>query len=204
MKYLLFITALTITIAACDKPGDDPETIYLPSSFDDYVLFPEGSWWVYEEENTGERDTVTVIELNRFIPEHENLLPNEEAHATMTSTYYETEIQFNSKVDSDKNGRTTYYGPGGGGQFYVYTTEVGHGEYIPSGSYMRYTYHEYDSLKIGNMYYYDIREVENHKDVPGGVDCNEDFTNAKGIGVVQHTTCNDHKTWNLIDYYINE
>lgn len=193
MKYIFFIAVLTITFAACDKPED--EYIYLDAQYYDYMLFPEGSWWVYEEDGSGAKDTVTVIE--------------------QTSTQYDISGDCSRgrafkefatlKVKSSFNKDTLKYTTGWGemsynwGKYKVFTTHLKHAKTNISYN-VRYTYYEYDSLITDNKKYYDVKVIEN-EDM--SYSCEENFTSAKGIGIIQRTTC-EGEVWNLKDYHIQK
>ncbi len=68
IQYLLLFTFVLLSVASCKK---DPPTSYCSENPDDcidvrkvkdYFYFKIGSYWVYEEETSGERDSVYVIE----------------------------------------------------------------------------------------------------------------------------------------------
>lgn len=55
---LIIITTFFVLCAAdCSKDKDKP-AYYMPQDFKDYVVFPEGSYWVYEDSVTGDIDSV--------------------------------------------------------------------------------------------------------------------------------------------------
>ena len=58
---LIFISFLLIALvqSCCKKPKIP--TYYMPQEFKDYVDFPVGSWWVYEDSVTKKLDTVSLI-----------------------------------------------------------------------------------------------------------------------------------------------
>ncbi len=59
---LLFPILLLLTFSSCFKPNEDGrETAYLPEDFKSYTVFNEGTWWVYEEVFSGERDSSFVF-----------------------------------------------------------------------------------------------------------------------------------------------
>ncbi len=68
MQYLLLFTFVLLSVASCKK---DPPTSYCSENpgacvdvrdVKDYFYFKIGSYWVYEEQTSGERDSIYVIE----------------------------------------------------------------------------------------------------------------------------------------------
>ncbi len=62
MKNLLFFISILFILSfysSCKK--NKAETVLIPQEFKDYTVFPEGSWWVYKEIHTGEKDSSYVF-----------------------------------------------------------------------------------------------------------------------------------------------
>ncbi len=62
MRYLLFLFCVIFT--ACQQEGalicTEKNTVPIIQPVKDFFRFKTGSWWVYEEEKTGEKDSVWV------------------------------------------------------------------------------------------------------------------------------------------------
>lgn len=68
-KALLFILPLSFfgLFQNC-SPKEDTRPIYeIDQTTIDYCVYDEGSWWVYEEEKSGERDTIVVTRVENNI-----------------------------------------------------------------------------------------------------------------------------------------
>ncbi|MEZ4883291.1 MAG: hypothetical protein R3E32_01050 [Chitinophagales bacterium] len=68
MKNLLFFVSILFILnfySSCKK--NNAETVHIPQEFKDYTVFPEGSWWIYEEKHTGIKDsTYTYFSKCKF------------------------------------------------------------------------------------------------------------------------------------------
>ncbi len=92
--FLLLSTAVLFT--ACPSKKDKSEekpTYYLNQMMKDYVIFPVGSWWVYEDSASGVLDTITVTYSNNKMVDRSNLdIIYEYQLINYNSSYYKTEI----------------------------------------------------------------------------------------------------------------
>ncbi|RYD80993.1 MAG: hypothetical protein EOP53_07260 [Sphingobacteriales bacterium] len=73
MKYIYSLSSVIILMLislTCRKDGKitctDKNTIQINQHALDYFYFKEGTWWVYEEEGTGNQDSVWVSNGNRY------------------------------------------------------------------------------------------------------------------------------------------
>lgn len=61
MKSIYFLVILLLIGCGCvPGEGDDSTTYYIPDEFKAYIIFPKGSYWIYEEANTKEIDSVYI------------------------------------------------------------------------------------------------------------------------------------------------
>ena len=204
MKYLLFITALFTIFAACDKPDDPVETYYLDKEMYDYVIFPTGSWWVYEEENSGQKDTVKVIKTDHLINDR-------------TSIGYNFEMYFNKNFSSLYNAefitRATAFTEGylnksvleveSGTNLAVSTdfiSEMENGDTLNLGQVGEIYAYKEDIIEISNTEYTNIRYFE--KELETGPTHVKVSYFSKNIGLIKKELWNG-ELWNLIDYHIN-
>ena len=65
---LMFILVLVLSALSCRKPI----TYYMPQDLKDYCMFPVGSWWVYEDSISGEKDSIVLVEQGARIFWKEN------------------------------------------------------------------------------------------------------------------------------------
>ena len=209
-----------LVVVSCRKDDEIPYCEEFPNDcvdvreVKDYFYFNYGSWWVYEEENSGKRDSVYVIET-----------------FSDTSSYY-----FTTKVHStydDYNYR--FWTNGVTGDKYknlveksirstnVVRSKTKSGDYVgedacfifyPKPGLWAYTYGGHDItnnvLKIEEIYTdYTILE-KNFKDV---VKVSEEHTAVEekqptlhyyspNIGLIKKELLDSNQIWNLIDYNI--
>ncbi len=92
--FLILSTAVLLT--ACpskNDKGEEKPIYYLNQQMKDYVIFPVGSWWVYEDSAIGVLDTITVTHSNNKMVDRRNLdIIYEYQLIKYNSSYYNTEI----------------------------------------------------------------------------------------------------------------
>lgn len=76
-QLIAYLTAalLMLTLSTCKKDDPDCETCQYEQGFQqvkDWMYFKTGSYWIYEEENSGAIDTLTVYEDWQGIAQEEN------------------------------------------------------------------------------------------------------------------------------------
>lgn len=57
----------------CGPHEDNYPTYHIDQATLDYCFYDEGSWWVYEEEGSGERDTILNVSTSRSMTKNDNL-----------------------------------------------------------------------------------------------------------------------------------
>jgi hypothetical protein len=68
--YFTLLIVIIIVINVSALPGcwwrDEPmyDTLFIPESMEEYVIFPVGSWWVYEDTLNHTFDTITLLSVN--------------------------------------------------------------------------------------------------------------------------------------------
>jgi hypothetical protein len=67
-----FLSLLAIALVTCHKPDPDPEPcecgeVNTVDELREWAYFKPGTYWIYEEETTGARDTFTVINSHDFV-----------------------------------------------------------------------------------------------------------------------------------------
>jgi len=185
-KILFLILAIICCIAAdCGKDNDKP-TYYMPQDFKDYVMYPVGSYWVYEDSISGETDSIVLTKQETFIekPGHVWGFYWENLRHEFYSSYY-TQFSGGGGIYSEYPLVYNYNGWG-----YYLSTENG------LGSIEDFEYFYYDSLKIDEKWYYNIKYYY-RKDA--GI---SSFW-ALGIGIIRkEDTIINNKIWNLKSYHI--
>lgn len=89
-KVMLLLVLLMY--AAC-RPGADPVPFYpIPEDAKHYVVFPEGSYWVYEEGNTLAVDTVRL---------YRSEVTKEDASSNLGYNYERLSVGFRSSLSGD-------------------------------------------------------------------------------------------------------
>jgi hypothetical protein len=202
------------TQTACEKA---PETCQYLSEAKDYFAFKEGSWWVYEEETTHERDSVYVT----------SFINNQSSH------YFKTEIlstrdSFYTRyfpADFYEGNGCSYPGPVNKRCLYVKSTkskfqnhlgetlilffknQLGDYQYTGAGG---VNYCSNNKIIISNILTtfnngfnlfnktYEITDdcshFENNQPVK--------YTFSKKVGLVKKTLVDSNETWNLVSYHI--
>ncbi|MGB1242259.1 MAG: hypothetical protein ACPG49_07045 [Chitinophagales bacterium] len=70
MNDLLIFILILLSIASCTEKKD---TAYVPEEFKIYTVFNEGTWWIYEEVLSGEKDSSFVFSSKTRILNHRSL-----------------------------------------------------------------------------------------------------------------------------------
>ncbi|MEZ4883290.1 MAG: hypothetical protein R3E32_01045 [Chitinophagales bacterium] len=193
--FYLFCTLFLVSIASCKKELE-PDLLVL-EELKTYTVFPEGSWWIYEEQNTGLRDSVYIYLSN----------DSESLSVTRNDTIIHWSIFFS--------------GDGEGGYIYIYR-ELNHsktqtlndhllvypidslGQQVPFQGGAIITALD-ESLSVGNRLYANTITVSTegvvseHGAVPFNI---KNCIFAEGVGKV-YVEYHDGTQWILKDYFIN-
>ena len=141
LKCYLLLLALPCLALQCDPDTKDDEqkpTYYMSEEFKDYVLFPEGSWWVYKNQY-GQLDTVKIIWQEIEV---EN------------SNHFASKIQtFQHHLYSSFVNDTFY---GGGGARLKGGDPMGYNQ----GSKYSFSYLFFTAKDTGELYYHETKECK--------------------------------------------
>jgi len=193
-KFYLFILIISILCLAssCKKKP----TYYMPQEFKDYVDFPVGSYWIYEDSVSGIKDSIYLYGRNLTIYECEYNYCNYEKLEQNFYCLYWQQCSGISMVEEIDPLIYTYIGPLG---YYFGDCNVGTNVY--NGEYLAY----YDSLNINNKWYKEVKCF-----CRNNIGWNNDLIYywAKDIGVIrkEEPTSPSSDTilvWNLKSYHIN-
>lgn len=218
MKKLLFMCPLGLLfLVNCKK--DPPSQTRCGDSMEineikNWVLFKPGTYWIYEEENSLERDTVRVTSYYDTITPAGNLAFNTSMYSSFDRYYHK--YYFNeSFTNPNESGNgcvrrriyCTRSRPGdyeGGGYSFVFPLEEGSTIGIQSGG-----VHE------GELFVerYPLSSIINGQVYPGAVSYHVSyavqfgwkearFTLAQNVGIIRKENLTDNKIWNLVEYRI--
>ena len=182
-----------------------------------FFYFKVGSWWVYEEENSGLRDSVYVTSAAENPSNYDF---DVEVYSTHQDYYYRFWPQYGGSVGSNcsQSGQScgwcisvfrSKYKPGdfvGEGQCFIYIPKLGARDYVWTSSlpsnYIEVT--QIDSVYEGIVFTFDrtIRISELNTYMEGDQPTNHFFS--ENIGLVKKELLDSNQVWNLVDYYIQE
>jgi hypothetical protein len=185
---------------SCKKP--ESPIVYVQKEMLEYCWFPDGSYWVYEEENTpGWMDSIySAGAKTSIIPDNTNEGFQSESYGWQlngtVNTYWQTVIAWGNPPDFDKSysEMTEFYrDTDPPQQDYIFFWDAKYGPELPTATVgISQNYH--DSIVIaGNTYYHAIEVVKSPS---------WHMIWAKGVGVVKRSMMNG-QVWNLVRYRIN-
>ncbi|NVK64547.1 MAG: hypothetical protein HWE22_08160 [Flavobacteriales bacterium] len=226
MKSLLLFLSFAVTVlfissctkdktpcTTCPTVGTDCEDIQNVKNF---FAFKEGSWWVYEEETSGVRDSVYVTEYQND-PSNYNF--DVRVYSSYQDYYYHYWPEFSSGAQScNESGllcerclsvKRSKYKPGDFvaegkcfffipkvGQFdYVYNTELPNNRVTISSisdsfTYSNYTYQRTVEVNEDNTYMEGIQPTNHYF--------------SENVGLIRKELLDSNQVWNLVNYHIQE
>jgi hypothetical protein len=221
LVHLLFFITLCVVLATCkhEPPPEPPKVCQYDTSIEEmkkWYYFKTGTWWVYEEQTTGELDTVTVYfdqssgggQVGAFECYSNSSYDgfNYKYRFTSLNTIYclnQPECDCH-KVNRSKSKPGEFVGDSDlflwpiieGNYNNIYSNINGQ---ITAGTSMVTAVN--DSIVIGSDTVHDIAEWTVSTD-----DMHEGFPSkyyfARDIGIVHFEHQNDNSIWKLIDYHI--
>ncbi len=211
---LLLVPACTKDKVPCDNctsSGADCEDIQNVKHF---FYFKVGSWWVYEEETSGARDSVYVTEA---VENTSNYNFDVRVYSTYQDYYYHfwpvNGAASNSCVDNGiicercKKVRRSKYKPGdfvAEATCFIFLPIVGEYDGNPNNSFSNnrvIVLQNLDSMEIGELFFNrTIQMFENKTYMEGDQPTNHYFS--ENVGLVRKELLDSNQVWNLVDYYI--
>lgn len=220
MKNKLIILITLIVVVSCRKDDEIPYCEEFPNDcvdvreVKDYFYFNYGSWWVYEEENSGKRDSVYVTETSND--------PTSVLFETWLYSSYDEysyiyftkgvrpEVKNNIAKKSVKS-TTVYCAKGKPGDY------IGEGEcflFYPIPNLWSYSYggvgitnnkvridSVFSSYSVLEENYYDVVSVfEEHTIVEESQPTMHYYS--PNIGLIKKELLDSNQIWNLVDYHI--
>ncbi|GAB5417878.1 MAG: hypothetical protein Crog4KO_23740 [Crocinitomicaceae bacterium] len=180
-----------------------------------FFYFKVGSWWVYEEENSGARDSVYVTSASENPSNYDF---NVEVYSTHQDYYYRYWPQFGSTVGSTCNESglacgwctkvfRSKYKPGdfiGQATCFIFQPEVGLSDYNSNpyvqGNYI-YITNLLDSFALNSLNFERTVCLREDNTVMEGYQPTKHFY-SENVGLARKELLDSNKVWNLIDYYI--
>lgn len=180
---LFILSVLIFSFANCKK---DKPTYYMPQEFKDFILYSEGSYWIYEDSITGNTDSIylsnyniNIAEPSHFDYKYEKLEQNFYSSFSIESQYRaETWLL---QLEDPSLYEYTGYGYYGG-------NKDANIEYISN----------FDSLNIKGVWYKDVKCIYNYD---GNITY---YYWVKYIGIIKKEDKFNNQNWQLIKYHINQ
>lgn len=216
---LLSLLTLLLVMAACkDK---EPNTNSDPCTncqsvleAKDYFLFKVGSWWVYEEETTHERDSMYVTEANNdpnsygFDIRIKSVLTGYEYH--YWPVYYQAIGGCSTTMPVHKKCLFVKESKGKLGDFIgesnCFFVKYGQGDFVSAFNvnfennkvYIDSVYENYSVVDLNFLKTIKTRELAKVQDDNQPTN----YYYSKGVGVVRKELLDSNEVWNLVNYYI--
>lgn len=222
MRYTAILILLFIFISSGCKPKPTPKTYCEDNpgncsniqGVKNFFVFKEGSWWVYEEENSGDRDSV-------FVTESVNNSSNYDFDLRVYSTYQGYFYHYFPEFASG-NSNCTANGNINSNCVYVKRSKYKPGDYVGEGICFLFTYKLNDWQYVPNLNYTNNRitvtDIQNNYDLgdlsfletvkltelntyqEGKQPTNHYFS--KNVGLIRKELLDSNQVWNLVNYYI--
>lgn len=136
IKSILYLLLALFLFSGADCTTEE-EYIYMTEDFKDHIMFPVGSYWVYQDSASGRLDTVEL--LDQSVEESYNL------NTTIEKLFQELSLNSDSTIRAYTMSSRQYYGFG----YYIDVTLVGD-RYGPT----------HDSLQVMSNYYFNVKEIQ--------------------------------------------
>jgi hypothetical protein len=187
----------------------------------EWAFFKEGTYWIYEEENTGARDTLTVVNSHDFITDQGNVQFDYETHRSGDGYYYW--FWFNEGWTSDCGAqnccrcRTLWcdkYISGdadGEERLFRFPNFVGNYTYISVGleEGLIEVIELFDTYCLANECFENVVKSNNSLSVLDQAPTTNEYYSvtyyfSKSIGIIRKEIQQTSEIWNLIEYQITQ
>jgi hypothetical protein len=180
-----------------------------------FFYFKVGSWWVYEEENSGLRDSVYVTSAAENPSNYDF---DVEVYSTYQDYYYRFWPQYGAAVGStcSPTGQScgwcakvfrSKYKPGdfvGQATCFIFQPVEGASDVNPNNSYANnrvYVDEALDSIEMNSyMFQRTVKMYENQTYMEGDQPTNHYFS--ENVGLIKKELLDSNQVWNLVDYHI--
>lgn len=188
---LPFITVLTVFLllvfSNCKRQPKESDIIHLPQEIYDYVMFPVGSYWVYQDSISGVKDSLS-LDFQQVI---EKQTSNLDAYYDRLEQTFTSSIRGNiySSAYLSVKDPAVYEYCNSIGSFSAPTENV-----IMLGGNVSSS----DSLTINNITFFNIKMFTSGN---GSVTVRSFW--AYHIGLIRYENSEDTTVYNIVNYYIN-
>lgn len=204
---LFLLQLLSLVMLQNCGPREDTRPIFeIDQTTVDYCVYDEGSWWVYEEETSGERDTIVVTRIENSIDSNKHLGYKRKGYYSLYSTkiYTQTSSWTGPSYNlPELNGATESFviPPHGYLDLLFISTLDTSFIYELSGIEQIKLKDTLSSLRIREKTYSDVRVFEN---LSGSYFKHQKVIYwARHIGKIRIERA-DGTIWNLIDYHVSQ
>ena len=196
-KFIRAIAFLLIFILfnQADCSHKEKTLISISDEFKSYIVFQEGSQWIYENQ-TGERDTVVLKDIEEYMQESPYNVTTEAINITKVSSLYGEEKTYaqSQEINIDCDHYSIYSSVYHSPVYFFCCCEEG--KKVENLKYLG----NIDSLTIGAHQFYQIRHFESDSI---NLQAIKNFYYAKDIGLIQYQDF-DKNEWKLIDFRLGE
>ncbi len=199
-----------VACTTCPSNGADCEDVQNVKHF---FYFKVGSWWVYEEETSGARDSVYVTEA---IENVSNYNFDVRVYSTYQDYYYHFWPQLTVSSSCPSNGvickrcvqiKRSKYKPGdfvGEATCFIFLPILGAKDYNSNSAFENNYIHVstvMDTFQNSSLFYNrTVKMFEDNTYMEGAQPTNHYFS--ENVGLVRKELLDSNQVWNLVDYYI--
>jgi len=190
---LYLVIFILLNSADCSKPGSEP-TCYISEEFKSYVIFNDGSYWVYQDQS-GNWDTVKIIKTEHTIIDNPYTSPRERYNITTGSTIYgerkyiaQCEHVYRIGCDNFSKYSTNYYSP------ILFFCCCEEGINYENLKYLQ----QLDSMVVNSSIFYNIKEFESDSINPQTA---RKLYYSQKIGLIMYEDF-EGNNWHLVDYSV--
>ena len=223
MKKLYLLLALSLSgvfiFNSCNKDDDfEAKDWPIPQEVLDYYYFPAGTYWVFENDKTGDKDTLTVKSRRKYWIDGSRGDKYEEADVYINSSldgytyHYYVMTQGSAGCIRDGSKHPCYgincskFKSGeyvGESLSFTYPFQINYSGYAgpPSNNSTFIVENVLDTLTIKGIPHLSVL-VFTVKSSIVDMKKNTKYFWAKGAGIIKKENTTDSQTWNLIDYKI--
>jgi hypothetical protein len=226
LRQFTFWLTLIVAVSCC-KHDTEPSScecgeVNSIEELKEWAFFKEGTYWIYEEESTGARDTFTVVSSNDFVTDQGNVQFDYETYRSSDGYYYWFWFNEGWTAHDCKNGCCDcrrlwcdkYIAGDADGEDVLLTFPT----FVESYSYLGFGGGDYGMVKVTNFYseiqfgdnvFYSVVEEINDNSVLDQQPDNYNYYQVKyffcrSIGIIRKEISETSQIWNLVEYNIEQ
>jgi hypothetical protein len=204
VKTFLFFALISLLLSVIGCKEKEKPTFYMPQDFKDYVIFPIGSYWIYQDSISGVIDstnlqlrTSTMLDENDF-PYICEYIIEQVYHSYDNYTYHNTG-KINDYISNYSENNSYVYLQSD--PIFISNVEIG----VSSGN-LKYE-NFYDSLIINNTSFKDVKVFSSNESF-GNIPFSRTYYYSRFIGLIKVVLTltpgyDSPKVWELKKYHIN-